>query len=83
MATTMIDKTGALDQINLKPDWSGPAHEYPMFAQEAGLAAYSRAWTMSGDPAYRQAADRIFGFLRDKMAAARRRVLRLLWHERG
>ena len=42
MATTMIDKTGALDQVNLKPDWSAPAHEYPMFAQEAGLAAYSR-----------------------------------------
>jgi uncharacterized protein YyaL (SSP411 family) len=69
MATTMIDKTGALDQVNLKPDWSEPAHEFPMFAQEAGLAAYSRAWTMFGDPAYRQAADRIFGFLRDKMAA--------------
>jgi uncharacterized protein YyaL (SSP411 family) len=69
MATTMIDKTGALDQVNLKPDWSEPAHEFPMFAQEAGLAAYSRAWTMFGDAAYRQAADRIFGFLRDKMAA--------------
>ena len=69
MATTMIDKTGAMNQVNLKPDWSEPAREFPMFAQEAGLAAYARAWTMFGDPAYRQAADRIFGFLRDRMAA--------------
>ena len=69
MAATMIDKTGAINQVNLKPDWSEPAHEYPMFAQEAGLAAYARAWTMFGDPAYRQAADRIYGFLKNKMAA--------------
>jgi uncharacterized protein len=40
-----------------------------MFAQEAGLAAYSRAWTMFGDPAYRQAADRIYGYLKNTMAA--------------
>src|SRR5438046_9199790 len=40
-----------------------------MFAQEAGLAAYARAWTMFGDPAYRQAADRIYGFLQNTMAA--------------
>jgi uncharacterized protein YyaL (SSP411 family) len=69
MSTAMIDKTGAMNQVNLKPDWSEPAREFPMFAQEAGLAAYSRAWTMFGDPAYRQAADRIFAFLRDMMAA--------------
>jgi len=70
MADTMVDKTtGAMDQVNLKPDWSEPAHEFPMFAQEAGLSAYSRAWTMFGDPAYRQAADRIYRFLRDIMAA--------------
>jgi uncharacterized protein YyaL (SSP411 family) len=70
MAATMIDKsTGAMNQVNLKPDWSEPAREFPMFAQEAGLAAYARAWTMFGDPAYRQAADRIYGFLRDTLAA--------------
>ncbi len=69
MAETMIDKTGAMNQVNLKPDWSEPAREFPMFAQEAGLAAYSRAWIVFGDPVYRQAADRIFGFLRDTMAA--------------
>jgi uncharacterized protein len=70
MAATMIDKsTGAMNQVNLKPDWSEPAREFPMFAQEAGLAAYARAWTMFGDPAYRQAADRIFGFLKGTLAA--------------
>ena len=68
MADTMVDKeTGALNQVNLKPDWSAPAREFPMFAQEAGLAAYSRASVMFGDPAYRQAADRIFGFLKTMM----------------
>src|SRR5438874_6039062 len=35
MAETMIDKaTGAMNQVNLKPDWSEPAREFPMFAQE-------------------------------------------------
>src|SRR5882672_6312877 len=70
MASTMIDKaTGAMNQVNLKPDWSEPAREFPMFAQEAGLVAYSRAWTMYGDATHRQAADRIYGFLKNTMAA--------------
>src|SRR4051812_23438259 len=70
MASTMVDKaTGAMNQVNLKPDWSEPAREFPMFAQEAGLVAYARAWTMFGDPAYRQAADLIYGFLKKSMAA--------------
>jgi uncharacterized protein YyaL (SSP411 family) len=70
MAETMVDKaTGAMNQVNLKPDWSEPAREFPMFAQEAGLSAYARAWTMFGDLAYRQAADRIYGFLKNTMAA--------------
>ena len=64
MTSTMVDKTtGAMNQVNLKPDWSEPAREFPMFAQEAGLVGYARAWTMFGDPAYRQAADRIYGGL--------------------
>jgi uncharacterized protein YyaL (SSP411 family) len=71
MAKTMIDKdTGAMNQVNLKPDWSEPAREFPMFAQEAALSAYARAWVMFGDPVYRQAADRIYGFLKDSMAAS-------------
>jgi uncharacterized protein len=70
MAETMIDKgTGAMNQVNLKPDWSEPAREFPMFAQEAALSAYARAWVMFGDPAYREAADRIYGFLKNTMAA--------------
>jgi uncharacterized protein len=70
MASTMVDKaTGAMNQVNLKPDWSEPAREFPMFAQEAGLSAFARAWSMFGDSAYRQAADRIYGFLKDTMAA--------------
>ncbi|HEV7878454.1 DUF255 domain-containing protein [Bradyrhizobium sp.] len=69
MAGTMIDDGGAISQVNLKPDWSEPAREFPMFAQEAALTAYARAAVMFGDPAYRQAADRIYGFLKDTMAA--------------
>jgi uncharacterized protein YyaL (SSP411 family) len=70
MSETMIDKdVGAMNQVNLKPDWSEPAREFPMFAQEAALSAYARAAVMFGDPAYRQAADRIYGFLKSTMAA--------------
>ena len=70
MAETMIDKDiGAISQVNLKPDWSEQAREFPMFAQEAALTAYARASVMFGDPAYRQAADRIYGFLKNTMAA--------------
>jgi uncharacterized protein YyaL (SSP411 family) len=70
MAETMIDKdVGAMNQVNLKPDWSEPAREFPMFAQEAALTAYARASVMFGDPTYRQAADRIYGFLKNTMAA--------------
>jgi uncharacterized protein YyaL (SSP411 family) len=69
MADTMIDNNGAISQVNLKPDWSEPAREFPMFSQEAALTAYARASVMFGDPAYRQAADRIYRFLKDSMAA--------------
>jgi uncharacterized protein YyaL (SSP411 family) len=69
MADTMIDDNGAISQVNLKPDWSEPAREFPMFSQEAALTAYARASVMFGDPAWRQAADRIYGFLKDTMAA--------------
>jgi uncharacterized protein YyaL (SSP411 family) len=70
MAETMIDKDiGAISQVNLKPDWSEQAREFPMFAQDAALTAYARASVMFGDPVYRQAADRIYGFLKNTMAA--------------
>jgi uncharacterized protein YyaL (SSP411 family) len=70
MAETMIDNDiGAISQVNLKPDWSEQAREFPMFAQEAALAAYARASVMFSDPLYRRAADRIYGFLKNTMAA--------------
>jgi len=70
MSETMIDKdVGAISQVNLKPDWSEQAREFPMFAQEAALIAYARASVMFGDPTYRQAADRIYGFLKNTMGA--------------
>ena len=66
----LIDKdTGGISQVTLKPDWSALSREFPMFAQEAALGAYARAWVMFGDPAYRAAADRIFGFLQNSLAA--------------
>ncbi len=61
--------TGAIGQITKKPDWSEPAREFPMFAQQAGLAAFSQAWAMWGDGAHLQAADRIYAFLKDRLAA--------------
>ncbi|MFO1083936.1 MAG: DUF255 domain-containing protein [Reyranellaceae bacterium] len=66
----LIDKDlGGISQVSLTPDWSKPSREFPMFAQQAALAAYARAWTMFGDADYRTAADRIFGFLADTLAA--------------
>jgi uncharacterized protein len=66
----MIDRDlGGISQVSLKPDWSKPSREFPMFAQQAALAAYARAWVMFGDPAYRDAADRVFGFMKDTLAA--------------
>jgi hypothetical protein len=66
----LIDKdSGGISQVTLKPDWSKPSLEFPMFAQEAALAAYSRASVLFGDPADRAAADNIYRFLKDKLAA--------------
>jgi hypothetical protein len=65
----LIDKdSGGISQVTLAPDWSKPSLEFPMFAQQAGLAAYARAWRLFGDPAYRAAADDIYRFLKDKLA---------------
>jgi uncharacterized protein YyaL (SSP411 family) len=65
----LIDKgTGGISQVSLRADWSKPSLEFPMFAQEAAIAAYARAATMFGDVTYRDAAGRIFGFLKGKLA---------------
>ena len=40
----LIDKeSGGISQVSLKPDWSQPSLEFPMFAQQAALSAYARA----------------------------------------
>lgn len=68
--TGLIDKqSGGISQVSLKPDWSKPSLEFPMFAQEGALEAYARASVMFADHAYRAAADRIFGFLATRLAA--------------
>jgi len=67
--TALIDRdTGGISQVTLAPDWSRPSLEFPMFAQQAALATYSRASVLFGEPAYRAAADRIYGFLKSKLA---------------
>jgi uncharacterized protein YyaL (SSP411 family) len=63
------EKSGGISQVSLKPDWSKPSLEFAMFAQEAALAAYVRASVQFGDAAYRVAADRIYGFLKNTLAA--------------
>ncbi|MFO1162093.1 MAG: DUF255 domain-containing protein [Reyranellaceae bacterium] len=66
----LIDKElGGISQVSLKPDWSKPSREFPMFAQQAALSAYARAWVLFDDAEYRGAADRIYGFLADTLAA--------------
>ena len=65
----LIDKdSGGISQVTLQPDWSRPSLEFPMFAQQAALAAYARAWVLFDDPAYRAAADDIYRFLKDELA---------------
>ena len=65
----LIDKeSGGISQVTLKPDWSKPSLEFPMFAQQAALSAYARAAVLFDDPSYRAAADRIYGFLKNTLA---------------
>ena len=47
--------TGAVSQVSLKPDWSAPAPEFPMFAQEAALKAFAQAYALWGDPRFKTA----------------------------
>ncbi len=68
MIAIIDPQLGGISQVSLKPDWSAASEEFPMFAQQAALTAYARAWVMFGDPAYRQAADRLFGFLKNTLA---------------
>jgi uncharacterized protein len=61
--------TGAVSQISLKPDWSAPAPEFPMFAQEAALKAFAQAYALWGDPRFRTAGAKVARFLTGTMAA--------------
>jgi uncharacterized protein YyaL (SSP411 family) len=61
---------GGISQVSLKPDWSAPSLEYPMFAQQAALSAYARAAVLFDEPTYRAAADRLFGFLKNTLAGS-------------
>ena len=60
---------GGMSQISLQMDWSNPLGEYPMFAQEAGLTAFSLAYARWGDRKYLDAADRLYKFLSSRMKA--------------
>jgi uncharacterized protein len=80
----LIDaETGAISQVALKPDWSKAPREYPMFAQEGALKAYSLAWRMWGEPAFKQAADRIYGFLAHTLTGENGAFYTSLGLERG
>lgn len=56
-------KIGAVAQVSLKSDWSKPSREYPMFAQEGALKAFSLAYALWGDKAHLAAAAKVVGFL--------------------
>lgn len=67
----MIDKEhGGLSQISLQMDWGSPLEEYPMFAQEAGLTAFSLAYARWGDEKFLAAADQLYNFLSVKLNAS-------------
>ena len=61
--------TGAVSQVSLKPDWSAPAPEFPMFAQEAALKAFAQAYALWGDPRFKTAGAKVARFLTGTMAA--------------
>ncbi len=62
-------ETGAVSQISLKPDWSAPAAEFPMFAQEAALKAFAQAYALWGDVRFRLAGAQVARHLLRTMAA--------------
>lgn len=62
-------ETWAVSQVSLKPDWSKPAAEFPMFAQEAALKAFAQAYALWGDERFKQAGAKVAGFLTGTMAA--------------
>ena len=66
----MVDeKSGGVSQISLGMDWAGALEEFPMFAQQAGLEAFSLAYSLWQEPKYLKAAERVSNFLRETMSA--------------
>ena len=66
----MIDKhSGGVSQISLGMDWDDGLEEYPMFAQLAGLEAFSLAYSLWKEPKYLEAAEKVSLFLRNTMSA--------------
>ncbi|NNE62811.1 MAG: thioredoxin domain-containing protein [Gammaproteobacteria bacterium] len=66
----MVDKdSGGVSQISLAMDWNKGLEEYPMFAQLAGLQAFSLAYSLWQEPRYLHAAQRVSDFLRNTMSA--------------
>lgn len=61
--------TGAVSQVSLRPDWSKPAAEFPMFAQEAALKAFAQAYALWGDARFKSSGARVAGFLTTTMTA--------------
>lgn len=80
----MIDsETGAVSQVSLAPDWSKPAREFPMFATEGALKAFSYAYALWGEAGHRAAAARIVAYLRDTLRDANGGFYTSLGRERG
>jgi uncharacterized protein YyaL (SSP411 family) len=69
-ALLLIDPVwGGAYQYSDEVDWHSPHFEKIMTIQSVYLRAYARAWSRWKDPRYRQAADDIYRFLRDRLRA--------------
>ncbi|MEM7292431.1 MAG: VanZ family protein [Pseudomonadota bacterium] len=69
--TAMVNSEhGGVSQISLETDWSAPLQEYPMFAQEAALVAFSLAYARWGDKPFLDAANRVANFLSNTLSDA-------------
>jgi uncharacterized protein YyaL (SSP411 family) len=83
-ARSMLDaEHGAMAQVTGAADWSKIHREFPMFAQEAGLRAFSLAYSLWGDDQYRAAARRIVDYLRDTLRAPEGGFYASMGRERG
>jgi len=64
----LIDReTGAVSQVTLARDYSRPAKEHPMFAQEGALKGLAHAYALWREPRHLIAARRVVAFLANTM----------------